>query len=116
MRLEADRDRLRHMLRAGRQALEYAESTTQEQMLVNPPLQHLFIRNLEIMGEAAARLSNELRDAHPEVPWNKMIGIRNRLIHAYFDTDMDIVWNTVTQSLPEVLPKLEAIIVKADLA
>jgi len=51
-----------------------------------------------------------VREAHPEIPWRDMIAMRNRLIHVYFDIDMDIVWSTVRQGLPEVLPQLVALL------
>jgi len=64
------------------------------------------IRAIEIMGEAAARLSPETRAAEPTVPWALMIGMRNRVIHAYFDIDADILWRTVTEEIPKLKPIL----------
>jgi uncharacterized protein with HEPN domain len=61
------------------------------------------------MGEAAARLSAQFRNAHPEVPWQDIIGMRNRLIHAYYDVDLDVVWQTTTQEVPAVLSLLDII-------
>jgi uncharacterized protein with HEPN domain len=57
------------------------------------------VRLLEIVGEAAHGLSQESRDAHPKTPWKKIAGMRDRLIHGYFDVNLDIVWQTVTQEL-----------------
>ena len=54
------------------------------------------------MGEAAVNVSREYRDNTPEVPWAKLAGMRNRLVHAYFDIDPDIVWDTTTQDLPRL--------------
>ena len=67
------------------------------------------IRNLEIIGEATKNLSAELRAKHPDLPWNGMAGVRDRLIHDYFGVNLDIVWQTVTAELPEVVVKVEAI-------
>mgnify|MGYP001315784369 CR=1 FL=1 len=58
------------------------------------------VRNLTIIGEAATALSPEFRSAHSEVPWRNMINMRNRLVHRYFDVDLEIVWKTVNEDLP----------------
>ena len=110
MLLDSDNNRIRLMIQAAEQAVEYARQRTQSQAESEPPLQHLFIRNLEILGEAASRVSAHVRQAHPEIPWRDMVDMRNRLIHAYFDIDMDIVWKTVQQALPNVLTRLRAIL------
>ena len=82
MLLDSDRNRLRHMIEAAEQAVEYARQRTQGEVASEPPLQHLFVRNLEILGEAASRVSAQVREAHPEIPWRDMADMRNRLIHA----------------------------------
>ena len=58
------------------------------------------IKEVEIIGEAATRVSQELADANPQIPWAKAAGMRNRLIHAYFDIDFDILWETVVTAVP----------------
>ena len=73
-------------------------------------LSSALIRQLEILGEAATGISPDFREKHASIPWHKIIGMRNRLIHAYFDVNMDIIWNAVTQEIPEIIPKLEKII------
>ncbi|MGI6460007.1 MAG: DUF86 domain-containing protein [Candidatus Hydrogenedentales bacterium] len=74
------------------------------------PIQHSVVRCIEIIGEAASRLSPEVRTANPELPWQDMMGMRNRLIHACFDLDLDLVWQTARQELPNLIPKLEALL------
>lgn len=71
-------------------------------------------RCLEILGEAASRLSAETRLRFPEIPWMQMVSMRNRLIHAYFDVDLDIVWTTVFEDLPPILPLLESALAQLD--
>jgi uncharacterized protein with HEPN domain len=81
-----DRDRLEHILEAAGRIADYAE-VGEEGFLAEPMRQDAIIRNLEIIGEAAGRLSRELRDAHPEIPWADVIGHRNILIHDYRPAD-----------------------------
>ena len=67
------------------------------------------VYHLEILGEAANNLSTEVREAHPEIPWAKMIGMRNILAHRYFGIDRDIVWQVVERDLPEIKPAVERV-------
>ena len=67
------------------------------------------IKDVEIVGEAASRVSEESRTGLPGIPWSSVVAMRNRLIHAYFDIDLDILWQTVSEDLPELLVKLECI-------
>ncbi len=60
------------------------------------------VRGLEIIGEAAARVSRELKIAHPEIKWNSIIGMRNKIIHEYLDVDYQVVWDTTHLDLPEL--------------
>ena len=62
------------------------------------------VRALEVIGEAAKQVPNEIRERHPDVPWKQMAGMRDRLIHGYFGIDADIVWETATKLIPELLP------------
>ena len=62
-------------------------------------LQGWFVRNLQIIGEAARAVSEEVRELAPDVPWAKVIGMRNVLVHGYFEIDADIVWQTATRDL-----------------
>jgi len=65
---------------------------------------------LEIICEAANVVSADFREKHSQIPWKKMIGLRNRLIHGYFDVNLDIVWDTVEEDLPPLVADLEKII------
>ena len=68
------------------------------------------VRLLEIIGEAARSISEEFRDSHPDLSWKSMVGMRDRLIHGYFDVNLDVVWETVTQDLPSLIAQLEKIV------
>jgi uncharacterized protein with HEPN domain len=68
------------------------------------------VRLMEIVGEAAARLSDHLTDHYPDVPWPAIVSLRNRLIHGYDAIDLDILWQVLATDLPALLPRLDAII------
>lgn len=59
------------------------------------------IRNLEIIGEASRNIPDEMRERNPEIPWKKMVGLRNIATHAYFGVDLEIIWEIITKNLPE---------------
>ena len=91
MLLKDDPTRLRHILEAAEEAILFSEGLNRDDLESNRAIQFAIVRCIEIIGEAAARLSQELRDAHPRIPWRKMIATRNRIVHAYFDLDLDIL-------------------------
>ena len=71
-------------------------------------LRFALIRAIEIFGEAASKVSSDTRNTHSNIPWQPIVGMRNRLVHAYFDIDADILWVAATQEVPELLPELQA--------
>ncbi len=101
--------RIGHMIDATRQCLEYASKCTLEDVRREPPLQHLFLRNIEIIGEAASKVSPYYRRRHPEIPWRDIVEMRNRIAHGYFDLNLKIIWDTVQEDLPELLPLIVAL-------
>lgn len=68
-------------------------------------------RLLEMLGEAACQLPSSFRDAAPQVPWAQIIGLRHRLVHAYDQIDLDILWNIVTLDLPPLIAALDVLVV-----
>jgi uncharacterized protein with HEPN domain len=72
--------------------------------------QSAVIRQLEIVGEATKRLSEPFRTNHPDIPWQKMAGMRDILIHAYDAVDLDEVWNASTRSIPQLIERLEPLV------
>ena len=68
------------------------------------------VKAIEIVGEAATKMTSATLDKYPDIPWADVIGMRHRLIHAYFDINLDIVWQTVTHDLPPLVKKLERIL------
>jgi uncharacterized protein with HEPN domain/predicted nucleotidyltransferase len=93
-----DRDYLNHIQRAIEKIHRY--SSDREEFFRREEIQDSVIRGLEIIGEAVSRLSQNLKDAHPNVPWQQISGLRNRLIHGYFDVELDRVWKTVEEDVP----------------
>jgi uncharacterized protein with HEPN domain len=67
------------------------------------------VRNLEVIGEAASRLPTTFRNRHPDIPWSRIVGLRNRVVHAYFDVDLELVWEIVHVELPELRVRLLAL-------
>ena len=92
---KSDRLRLRHILDAALEAVGFAQGRRREDLDQDRMLSHSLVRLLEILGEAARGISEELQAAHPRIPWRKMSGMRDRLIHGYFDVSFDVVWKTV---------------------
>ena len=68
------------------------------------------LRNLEIIGEAARNIPNEVREIYPKVPWTRMVGLRNIVIHAYFKVDLSIIWQIIQANLPDTKPLIEAML------
>ena len=105
-----DEVRLRHMLDAARKALEFMTGLSREDLDTDEQLPLAVVRLLEIVGEAARHVTAETRAAHPEIPWRAIAGTRDRLIHGYFEVDMDVVWSIVTDDLPGLTRSLQGIL------
>ena len=112
MSLNKDSIRLRHMLEAAQKAVYYTHGRDKAALKNDELLAMAVVRLLEIIGEAAKHVSDELRISHSEIPWRAIAGTRDRLIHAYFDLDLDIVWEIVSGDLPELISHLEGILSK----
>lgn len=105
-----DRIRLQHMLDAANEALIFIQGKGRADLDSDRMLVLSLIRELEIIGEAASNVSRQTRSQNSTIPWPDITGMRNRLIHAYFDVDLDTVWNTVTKDLPVLKAELEKIL------
>ena len=91
-------------------ALLYVAGKSQSEFLSDRQCQDAVIRRLEIVGEAARRLSDETRAAHSQLPWQDVIGQRNILIHKYDDVDFTLVWETLKNDLPQLIAYLEPLL------
>ena len=99
--------RLRHMLDAARKAVEFTEGYGRTDLDKDEKLALSLVRLLEILGEAAKNVSEQCRQEYPAIPWRQIAGTRNRLIHGYFDIDLDVVWKIVSADLPPLIARLE---------
>jgi len=108
--MRRDEGLLLDMLLAARDATQFVQGITWQQFDASRLHQNAVIKALEIVGEAASRISEETRQAHPEFPWKEIIGMRNRLVHAYFDVDWRAVWNTVHHDLPPLIAMIEPLV------
>ena len=102
-----DEIRLRHMLDAAKEAVEFSDGRTREELDHDRMLVLALVKSIEIVGEAATKISPETRSLLPSVPWPAVVTMRHRLIHAYYDMDLDRVWDTVTEDLPPLIMALE---------
>ena len=105
-----DTIRTLHILEAARKALHFVENRTRDDLDKDEMLAISLVHLLEIVGEAANGVSADFREQCPHIPWKKMIELRNRLIHGYFDINLDIVWDTVLEDLPPLITDLEKIV------
>jgi uncharacterized protein with HEPN domain len=103
---EDDRVRIKHMIDAAESVEKFIAGRTRGDLDQDLMLQFAVLRAIEIMGEAAARTSDEAKSGTPHIPWRTIVAMRNRLIHGYFEIDTEVVWKTITQELPQILPLL----------
>jgi uncharacterized protein with HEPN domain len=114
MSMRDDSISLKDMLSRAREAVALLGDTSRENFWEQRVLQLALTHLVEIVGEAANRVTEDTRKAHPEIPWPRIIGMRNRLVHGYDVIDYDMLWDTVTNDLPPLSGMLEAIVGKED--
>lgn len=102
-----DRWRLQHMVEAIEQAQGFVADRQRGDLDADAMLRLALVQLVQIVGEAASRLTESGRAELPELPWAQIVGMRNRLVHAYFDVNRDILWDTVQLALPRLLPPLK---------
>lgn len=108
--MDHDQGYLLDILEAARLAVFYVEGISEEDFLQNTLRQDSVIRRIEILGEAARRVSPATGALLPAIPWSAMIGMRNLLIHEYDDVDLPIVWQTVQHDLPRLIAQIEPLV------
>jgi uncharacterized protein with HEPN domain len=104
--------RLRHMLDAAEKVIEFTQACQRIDLDQDEKLALAVVRLIEIIGEAARHVTETTQNQFPEVPWRQIVGTRDRLIHGYFDVDLDIVWSIITTDLPPLIDLLHKIVPK----
>lgn len=105
-----DLARLKHMLEAAQMSLQFIKGKKRKELESDRMLCFAIIRALEIVGEAASQISKSFQTKHPDVEWRAIVGMRNRLIHVYFNIDYDIVWRAVKLEIPKLIKQIESIL------
>jgi uncharacterized protein with HEPN domain len=101
-----------HHIRDAIRAIDEYTREGRDQFFRDKRTQDAVIRNLEIVGEASKALSDDLRERTPSVPWRRIAGMRDRLIHRYFGVDLELVWSAVARELPALKARVEELLVR----
>ncbi len=104
------RVRLQHMLDAAEKAVAHTRGRSRQDLESDDLLSLAMVRLLEVIGEAAKGVSQSVRDGSPSIPWKQVAGTRDRLIHGYFNVDLDVVWSILTEDLPPLVAELRKIL------
>lgn len=102
-----DRIRLQHLADALNSAIRFARGRERGDLDSDEMLLFALVRAVEIAGEAASQVTDETRAQLPDLPWSSIVGMRNRLVHAYFDINRDILWTTVAEAAPALAERLK---------
>ncbi len=105
-----DKTRMQHILDEAGEACKYTEGISFSEFVKDGKTVRAVMRAIEVIGEAASKISIGFRKEHPDIPWQKIVGMRNRLIHVYFDIDYEIIWQTVNENLPPLIEQLQSIL------
>ncbi len=108
--MQHDQAYLLDVLKASRKIIRITTGMTREQFGKDDVVQDSVIRQIEIIGEAATKVSKEFKESNPEIAWREMIGMRNRLIHDYSEIDLAQVWKTLREDIPVLIHKIEPLV------
>ena len=97
------------MLDAAVQAIAFAEGRSRQDLETDQQLEFAITHAIQIIGEAAAQVTETGRAVCPDVPWRQIVGMRHHLVHAYWDVNRDRLWETLTENLPPLIAQLEAV-------
>jgi len=113
--LKADIIRLRHMVDATNQALTFVAEKSRSELETDQLLTLALVKLIEIFGEAASKITSDAKSQTQEIPWADIVAMRNRLIHGYFDVNLDIIWRTVNEEMPPIARQIENLLSSNDL-
>lgn len=99
--------RIKHMVEAIHHVNEYLQGKTEQDLVDNSMLFYAVVKNIEIVGEAAYKLTAEFKEEHPETPWRQIVNMRHILVHGYYQVMADELYNVYTEDLPTLLEQLE---------
>ena len=101
---------LKDILKAINKIDQYTENLSKEEFKEKEMIADAVLRNIEIIGEAANQLSERIYEKYDEIPWSRMIGLRNIVTHKYFGVDLNIIWEITTVNIPQVKPEIQKIL------
>ena len=104
-----DATRIKHMLDAAREIMTFNAGRGKDDIQRDRVLMLALVKEIEIIGEAASKVSEEKREQILAIPWKAIIGMRNRLIRAYDEIDIDVLWDTIVNDIPQLIEELEII-------
>ena len=110
MKNKEDEERLLHMKHAIEKINKYTADIEFDDFEENEMLQDAIFKNLEIIGEAAYKITNNTKEIYPEIAWRRIEGLRHKLVHDYYKVDLEIVWQTRSKSLPILLEDINRIL------
>jgi uncharacterized protein with HEPN domain len=114
MKSRHDRLYLYDIIECCERAADYIHGVSEEDYQLNLMLQDALVRNIEVVGEAVRNLSQEVKDAYPQIAWSQIARMRDKIAHHYFRINLDVVWKTATDDLPALRPQIEAIYEKLE--
>lgn len=112
---EHDRNRLQHMVDEAHRVQKFVSGKTKQAFLDDVATQYAVIHALQIVGEAASRITKETQEKYSQIAWRGMIGLRNVVVHGYTDVEPERIWDTVQTDVPVLIEQLQSIL-KTDLA
>ena len=110
MGIDRNKLRLNHILEATRHIAEFLVNVSKDEFESDYEKQSAVIRQIEIIGEAASKLSREFTDSKKQVDWPRVIGMRHKMIHDYFEVEVSIVWETIQNDVPKLRNQIEEVI------
>jgi len=108
--MRADKDYIKDVLDAIKKIEEFIDGMDYNEFLEDVKTQYAVVRALEIIGEAVKNISDKLKKKYPEIPWKAIAGMGDKLIHAYFGVDWEVVWLTVKKDIPKIKPVFEKLL------
>jgi uncharacterized protein with HEPN domain len=108
--MSRDAANLLDMVQSARDACRFVETLSLEEFRLSELHQHAVAKAVELVGEAASRVSAATSDAHPEIPWTRIVGMRHRLVHDYVNLDVDLLWEVVKQHLPPLIAQVDPLV------